>query len=67
MRETEQMQGSRAGINPPPSKTHGTGRVCDAPACGTKLSMYNPSKHCWQHAEVTFPTYRGKRLSPGTA
>jgi hypothetical protein len=28
--------------------------------------MYNPRKHCWQHTDVAFPNYRGKRLSPGS-
>jgi len=27
--------------------------------------MYNASEHCWQHAEVVFPNYRGKRLASG--
>jgi len=40
-------------------------RVC-APRCETQLSVYNRSKHCWQHADVNFPTFRGKRLENGS-
>ena len=61
------MQGSRLGATPPPSRTHGTGRTCETPGCDTKLSMYNPASHCWQHAEIVFPVYRGKRLTSGAA
>ena len=66
MRESEQMLGSRPGNLPPASRTHQKGRVCEAPGCDTTLSVYNAKKHCWQHAEVTFPNYRGKSLWPGT-
>ncbi len=59
------MQGTRPGKLPPPSRSHGEGRVCAAEGCRTELSRYNPSMRCWQHADVVFPTYRGKRLSPG--
>lgn len=60
------MQGTRPGKVPPPSREHGEGRTCDRDGCTTRLSKYNPSAFCWQHAEVVFPTYRGKRLSPNT-
>jgi len=36
--------------------------VCSHPGCRTKLSIYNLSDRCWQHAEIVFPNYRGKRL-----
>jgi len=39
--------------------------VCAEPGCGTRLSRYNPAMYCWQHADVVFPNYRGKRLEPG--
>ncbi len=58
------MQGTRPGKLPPPSPTHGEDRICEVAGCGTRLSRYNPARFCWQHAEVVFPTYRGKRLSP---
>jgi hypothetical protein len=60
------MQGTRPGKIPPPSREHGEGRVCAADGCDTKLSRYNPATYCWQHADVVFPNYRGKRLSPNT-
>jgi hypothetical protein len=62
------MKGTRPGRLPPPSKGGGAdGRVCSAPGCETKLSKYNAGERCWQHADATFPNYRGKRLgdAPG--
>ena len=61
------MKGTRPGHLPPPSVTQRAGRVCAEPGCATRLSVYNPSSHCWQHSDITFPTYRGKRLAPGKA
>jgi hypothetical protein len=39
------------------------GRVCAYEGCETKLSVYNAGELCWQHEDVHFPNYRGKRLS----
>lgn len=61
------MEGTRPGKLPPASKTQGEGRICRAAGCETELSRYNPSVYCWQHADVSFPSHRGKRLSPGNA
>jgi hypothetical protein len=61
------MKGTRPGHLPRPSKAQDQGRVCADPGCETKLSVYNAGKRCWQHAEVSFPNYRGKRLAPGKA
>jgi len=61
------MQATRPGRLPPPSRTHGEDRVCEVADCRTRLSRYNPARRCWQHADVVFPTYRGKRLSPNGA
>lgn len=58
------MQGTRPGKLPPPSRSHGEDRVCEIDGCRTRLSRYNPARRCWQHADVVFPTYRGKRLWP---
>ena len=60
------MQGTRPGKVPPPSREHGEGRVCAAEGCETQLSRYNSATRCWQHADVVFPNYRGKRLSANT-
>jgi hypothetical protein len=56
------MKGTRPGHLPPPSRTEDEGRVCAHPGCRTKLSIYNAGTMCWQHADVVFPNYRGKRL-----
>ena len=53
------MKGTRPGHLPPPNRPTGSGRTCAAPGCSTKLSVYNASELCWQHAEVIFPNYRG--------
>ncbi len=55
-------KGTRPGHLPAPSRAEPEGRVCSFPGCTTKLSVYNTSQRCWQHAEVVFPNHRGKRL-----
>lgn len=57
------MKGNRPGHLPPPSRTEDEGRVCAHPGCKTKLSIYNAGRLCWQHADIVFPNYRGKRLA----
>jgi hypothetical protein len=61
------MKGSRPGRLPPLSQTTHQGRTCAAPGCSTKLSIYNLGSTCWQHADIVFPNYRGKRLVEGKA
>ncbi len=61
------MKGTRPGHLPQPSEVQDEGRVCAVPGCETKLSVYNAGSRCWQHADVSFPNYRGKRLAPGKA
>ena len=46
---------------PRPNKTFAKGRVCAAPGCGTKLSMYSKWEYCWQHEPVHSYVPRGKR------
>ena len=60
-------KGTRPGHLPPPSRAEEHGRVCSAPGCRTKLSVYNASERCWQHADSRFPNHRGKRLRPERA
>ena len=61
------MMGSRPQRLPAPSPTSKQGRVCAAPGCSTRLSIYNLDNACWQHADLVFPNYRGKRLAEGKA
>lgn len=64
--EEDDVKGTRPGHLPPPNRETSGERVCAEPGCETKLSKYNESRFCWQHEDVTFPNYRGKRLSkPG--
>ena len=62
-----QMKGTRPGHLPEPTRQDASGRECAADGCRTRLSMYNTGKLCWQHTELEFPNYRGKRLAPGQA
>ena len=66
MRPDQRMKGSRPGKLPPQSQTSKGGRICDTPGCTTKLSIYNIGSKCWQHADLNFPNYRGKRLADRT-
>jgi hypothetical protein len=55
-------KGTRPGHLPQPSRAEEEGRVCSLPGCGTTLSVYNATDRCWQHAEASFPSHRGRRL-----
>jgi len=46
-----------------PSKRFTTGRVCVEPTCDTRLSIYNSGKHCFQHAPMSVPRTRGKKIA----
>ncbi|MGH9115430.1 MAG: hypothetical protein ACRDWW_06315 [Acidimicrobiales bacterium] len=46
-----------------PSKAFGKGRVCRQPGCGTRLSMYNNGKFCYQHEPMTVPRTRGRKIA----
>jgi hypothetical protein len=58
------MKGSRPGRIPRPSRTADRDRICAEPGCTTKLSVYNTRAKCWQHTEIVFPNYRGRRWAP---
>jgi hypothetical protein len=60
------MKGTRPGRMPRPSRTvdQSAERVCEVRGCTTKLSRYNFRSRCWQHTEIVFPNYRGRRLAP---
>jgi hypothetical protein len=45
------------------NRTYPSGRVCVAPGCATKLSIYNGWQYCWQHEPVHNYVARGKRRS----
>jgi hypothetical protein len=59
------MKGNRPGKMPQPTPIERGGRTCSASGCATKLSIYNLSSTCWQHTDLVFPNYRGKRLAEG--
>lgn len=56
------MKGSRPQVLPPASVPREQGRICEHPGCATRLSVYNSRDVCWQHTDLAFPNYRGKRL-----
>jgi len=61
------MKGTRPGHLPEASRQTASGRICAAEGCSTRLSVYNTGHLCWQHTELAFPNYRGKRLASGKA
>ena len=67
MRRDWSMKGSRPQKLPHASQTTDGERTCDAPNCTTRLSIYNLGSRCWQHADLHFPNYRGKRLADNQA
>jgi hypothetical protein len=61
------IKGSRAQQLPRPNRTYRGGRVCAHEGCETRLSIYNKSTYCWQHAPVRFPLVRGERRKKAAA
>ena len=57
----ETYRGGSVRSLPRPNKTFAKGRVCAAPGCDTRLSMYSKWDHCWQHEPVHSYVPRGKR------
>ena len=43
------------------SRTYRKGRVCSAEGCGTRLSIYNASRLCWQHEPLHVYSVRTPR------
>lgn len=59
------MKATKPGRLPRPSRaTEGEERECAERGCSTKLSRYNSRDRCWQHSDIVFPNYRGRRLAP---
>lgn len=46
-----------------PSKSFGKGRICKEAGCGTRLSMYNSGKFCYEHEPMAVPRTRGKKIA----
>ena len=61
------LRGATVRALPRPNRRWGVGRTCAEEGCPTKLSIYNLSPTCWQHTDLVFPNYRGKRLAEGKA
>lgn len=59
------MKGTKPGKPIRASRMADRDRVCAHPPCGTRLSVYNLKDRCWQHTEIVFPNYRGRRLAGG--
>src|SRR3954465_3354714 len=47
-----------------PSRAFKANRVCQEPGCGTRLSIYNKGKFCYQHEPHSAPPPRGRK-TPG--
>ena len=63
----ERYRGAAVRTLPRPNRRYGAGRVCAAPGCQTKLSVYNKWNYCWQHEPVHSYIPRGKRKSRAAA
>ena len=61
------LKGAAVRALPRRNRTWSAGRKCAEPGCVTRLSIYNLGATCWQHADLVFPNYRGKRLAEGKA
>ena len=48
------------------NRTWSPGRVCDAPGCRTRLSIYNRQPKCGVHEETRSYVVRGRRRSART-
>lgn len=46
-----------------PSRSFGKGRVCRDPDCGTKLSIYNSGRYCYEHEPMAVPRTRGRKIA----
>lgn len=46
-----------------PSRRFSAGRVCLQPGCGTRLSIYNEARYCYQHEPMAVPRMRGKKIA----
>ena len=46
-----------------PSRAFAKNRVCKEPDCGTRLSIYNNGKYCYQHEPMAVPRTRGKKIA----
>jgi hypothetical protein len=57
------MGGHTLTGNERPSKAFGKNRVCREPGCGTRLSMYNNGKYCYQHEPMAVPRTRGRKIA----
>ena len=57
------VQGHPIAGSERPSKSFGRGRECNEPGCGTRLSMYNNGKYCYQHEPMSVPRTRGKKIA----
>ena len=58
---TQEYRGTQARALPKRNRTYGSGRVCAAPECNTRLSVYNRSELCWQHEPVRPYFERGRK------
>ena len=48
-------------------RNYGQNRICRMEGCGVRLSRYNQSVHCFQHAPARFPRLRGEFSEEWTA
>jgi hypothetical protein len=59
----ERYRGQAVRSLPRANRRYRADRICAAPGCTTKLSIYNKWEYCWQHEPVHTYVPRGKRRS----
>lgn len=61
------LRGSPVHPLPRRNRVWGSGRVCAAEGCSTRLSIYNRSTLCWAHEPIHYYVSRGRKKRPQAA
>jgi len=61
------LRGAPVQALPRRNRVWGTGRVCAAEGCSTKLSIYNRARYCWAHEPIHYYIPRGRKKRPEAA
>jgi hypothetical protein len=59
----DRVGGERISSDDRASRRFTSGRVCNEPGCGTRLSIYNDGRYCALHEPMVTPRMRGKKIA----
>ncbi len=45
-----------------PNRRYPDGRICSAPGCDARISIYNRNDRCWAHLGLKVPRLRGRKI-----